>query len=442
MPISIRTLSLAMMATIAASGIALAALAAGMPAVVHKRSVEVRQDPDFASPAIATIKRDARVDISAQQGLWYRLALGDGRSGYVRVNEVRVAGTGAETPDANRRALLQAGRGRVTETATVRGIDASDLGGGRHDAAALARMDGHRVDAATAAAHAVARGWQARSVPWAGEARELDTSGQQATQADKRRGLASARGLLAKIGGGALGSPQVARVADRAIAKSDLEVAEEERALGPAVTGRVLGVAPLWYDDDAQRRVNLVGRWLASQTSRPDLPWTFGVIDDGEVNAYAAPGGYVMLTRGLYELLDDDAEVAAVIAHELGHVVQRDHFEVIRRQQVREAGKDALLSQVDTPGAASYARDYVDRHGAAVLLTGLDREAEFRADKAAGIYLERAGFDPLAFYSVLQKMASLGTRPSRLAQLYRTHPPLDARMDRLDDGMAHGGRGR
>lgn len=438
---TIRTLSLAMLATVAASGIA---LAAGMPAVVHKRSVEVRKAPDFGSPSIATIQRDARVDISDQQGFWYRLALGDGRSGYVRVNEVRMASAGTETPDGSRRALLQgqAGRGRVTETATVRGIDASELTGGRHDAAGLARMDGYRVDAATAAAHARAQGWQARSVPWSGEVQELDTSGQQVTQADKRRGLASARGLLSKLGAGALGGSQVTRVADRAMGKSDQEVAEDERALGPAVTGRVLGVAPLWADDTAQRRVNLIGRWLASQTSRPDLPWTFGVIDDGEVNAYAAPGGYVMLTRGLYELLGNDAELAAAIAHELGHVVQRDHFEVIRKQQVREAGKDAVLSQVATPGAAAYARDYVDRHGAAVLLTGLDREAEYRADAAAGIYLERAGFDPLAFYSVLQKMAALGTRPARLAQLYRTHPPLDERMDRLDNAMARSDRGR
>lgn len=429
-----RTLSLAALCCIAAAGIA---LAAGMPAVVHKPSVEVRESPDFSAAAITTLRRDAKVTISGQQGLWYRVDLDDGRSGHVRVNEVRMAHAGNESPESARRAVLgTAGRGRVTETATVRGIDASDLAGGRHDAEALARMESYRIDAATAAAHAREQGWEARNVAWAAEASELDTSGQQATQAERRGALSSARGLLSRIGGDVLGSRQVARVADRAMGKSDQEIAEEERAFGPAVTGRVLGVAPLWDDDGAQRRVNLMGRWLASQTSRPDLPWTFGVIDDGEINAFAAPGGYVMLTRGLYELLADDAELAAVIAHELGHVVQRDHFEVIRRQQVREAGKDALLSQVSAPGPAAYAKDYVDRHGAAVLLTSLDREAEYRADHAAGVYLARGGFDPLAFYSVLQKMASFGERPARLAQLYRTHPPLDERLDRLDRNMA------
>lgn len=440
MPRITPTFSLILLAALAC-GIAPAASAAGMPAVVHKRTVEVRQAPDFQAPAIATLRRDEQVDIGGQDGLWYRLSLADGRSGYVRINEIRMAHAGDERSEAGRSVLLQgaAGRGRVTETATVRGIDASDLAGGRHDPQALARMEGYRVDAAAAAAHAQAQGWQARSVPWPGEAGELDTSGSQATQAEKRSALSSARGLLSRVGGGAFPGQPAARVADRALGKSDREIAAEERALGPAVAGRVLGVAPLWNDDDAQRRVNLVGRWVASQTSRPALPWSFAVIDDGEINAFAAPGGYVLLTRGLYGLLAGDAELAAVIAHELAHVVQRDHFEVIRRQQLREAGKDAVLSQVATPGAAAYARDYVDRHGAAILLTSLDREAEYRADAAAGVYLERAGFDPLAFYSVLQKMASLGTRPAPLAQLYRTHPPLDQRLDRLD---REAGRGR
>jgi len=438
MRISFRLLIPSLLATLFAAS---TALAADVPAVVHKRSVDVRQAPDPGAAALTRLDRDTRVVIGAQQGLWYELVLDDGRHGYVRVNEVRMLPSGTGGAGAGHSVFRgNAGKGRVTETATVRGIDASDLAGGRHDAAALARMEGYRVDVATAAAHARERGWQARQVPYPGEAKELDTSGRQATRAEKRSGLSAARGLLSKFGGGAIADAPVARVADRAVGKSDQEIAEEERALGPAVTGRVLGVAPLWNDDAAQRRVNLVGRWLASQTSRSNLPWTFGVIDDGEINAYAAPGGYVLLTRGMYELLADDAELAAVIAHELAHVVQRDHFEVIRKQQVREAGKDAVMSQVDAPAAAAYARRYVDQHGAAILLTGLDRDAEYGADAAAGIYLERAGFDPLAFYSVLQKMAALGKRPAPLAQLYRTHPPLDERMDRLDRGMENARR--
>ena len=172
---------------------------------------------------------------------------------------------------------------------------------------------------------------------------------------------------------------------------------------------------------------------MASRTSRPDLPWAFGIIDADEINAFAAPGGYVLITRGLYELLADDAELAGVLGHELNHVVQRDHYEVVRKQELQGAGTSIALSRVNGGGVAgSLAKDYVAKHGAAVMMTALDRGAEFRADEAAGIYLARAGANPLSFYAVLQKMAAMGTESPRLSYLFRTHPPLDARMDRID----------
>ncbi len=410
------------------------AQAAGTAARIHRASVDVHGAPDLESPRVATLKRDTPVQVAAQQGLWYQLALDGGASGYVRVNDVRLAHAATEGGDADVRALFHggAGKGRVTETASVRGIDESDLRAASYDAAGMAALAAHRAQPADAAALAAANGWQPRDVPFPSELQAARAGG-TATQSEKRGDLAAARGLLSRVGGSALGD-SVLRVADRAAGKSEQELAAEERALGPEIAGRVLGAAPLWANPDAQRRVNRIGQWVAARTARPDLPWTFGILDDGEVNAFAAPGGYVLLTRGLYELLADDAEVAAVIAHELGHVVQRDHYEVIRRQQVAETGKDIAMAEVRTGGnlAASYARDYLDRHGAMVMLTGLDREAEYRADQSATVYLRRAGIDPLALYSVLQKMTVLGTRSARLAQLYRTHPPLDQRLSRLD----------
>lgn len=410
------------------------AVASQTPAVVHKPSVEVRSGPDFKSGKVATLSRNAAVNIIGQDGLWYRLQLADGSSGFVRINDVRVASAGVETPAANTQALFggNSGKGRSTETASVRGINESTLRAARHDPAGLSRMQGYSVSAETAAAYARNHGWQPVRIAWGPDAAAARGSGGQATQADKRSTLSSARGLLSKLGGGALADSAM-RVADRAVGKSEHELVAEELELGPAIAGRVLGAAPLWNNAEAQKRVNVVGRWIASQTGRPQLPWTFGVIDDGEINAYAAPGGYILVTRGLYGLLDSDAELAAVIAHELGHVVQRDHYDVIRKQEMAKVGKEVAMAQVRHHGiAADFARDYVNTHGAAVMMSSLDRDAEFRADEAAGVYLARAGFDPLAFYAVLQKMASLGTRPARMSQMYRTHPPLDVRMDRLD----------
>jgi hypothetical protein len=414
---------------------AIAAGPAAASAIVHKSSVQVHSAPDFGAPTVATLKRDAKVKVSGQQGLWFQVATADGATGYVRVNDVRVQYAGAAA-GGNARALFtgKAGKGRVSETAGVRGIDESDLRSAGYDGAQFEKLESYRVTPQAADAEAGRAGWRANKVPYAGEFKPQPAKGGKATQKQKRAGLGLARGLLSAVGvnTGAAGNSAL-DVADAATGKSEAEQQEEEIALGPQIAGRILGAAKLWNDDAAQQRVNRIGRWMASQTSRPDLPWTFGVIDSPEINAFAAPGGYILVTRGLYELLGDDDEVAAVLGHELSHIVQRDHYNVIRKQETTGALKDVAAAAVQTGNVAEgMAKAYVSKHGASVMASSLDREAEYRADEAAEIYLVRAGFNPLALYAVLQKMTALGTSSGNLAQLYKTHPPLHERMDRID----------
>jgi Zn-dependent protease with chaperone function len=419
----------------AAAALALPAFAAAMSALVHKASVEVRSAPDFKASTIATLKRDAKLEVAGQKGLWFEVKLADGKTGYVRVNDVRMAYAGNEGGDANVRALFtgKAGKGRVTETAGVRGLDESALAAAGYDAAQLAAMERNRVEAKAASAQAAKDGWIAMDIPYAAEATKQQAGG--ATQKAKRGGFGFARNLLSMAGVGTspLGDSAM-NVAEKSMGKSEEEMTAEELALGPEIAGRMLGAAPLWKNAEAQHRVNVIGRWVASHTSRPELPWTFGVIDSPEINAFAAPGGYVMVTRGMYELLADDAEVAAVLGHEIGHVVQRDHYTVIHKQEVAQAGTELVSGQVSVGGglAGQYAKDYATRYGAKVMLTSLDREAEFRADQSSEVYLARSGFDPLSLYAVLQKMTAFGTKSAALAQLYKTHPPLDDRLDRID----------
>lgn len=416
------------------AALALPAVAATMAALVHKPSVDVRGAPDFKAPAIATLKRDAKLEVAGQQGLWFQVKLADGATGYVRVNDVRMAYAGNEGGDANVRALFtgKAGKGRVTETAGVRGLDESSLAAAGYDAAQLAALEANRVGVEDADAQAAADGWIPMTVAYPAEATKQKPGG--ATQKAKRGGFGFARNLLSIAGvGGSLGGAAM-NVAEKSMGKSEEEMTAEEAALGPEIAGRVLGAAPLWDDAEAQRRVNVIGRWLASHTSRPELPWTFGVIDSPEINAFAAPGGYILVTRGMYELLADDGEVAAVLGHEIGHVVQRDHYTVIHKQGIAEAGTALVSSQIHVGGglAGQFAKDYVTRNGAKVLLTSLDREAEYRADQSSEVYLARSGFNPLSLYAVLQKMTAFGTKSAALAELYKTHPPLDQRLDRID----------
>ncbi|MFC5578634.1 M48 family metalloprotease [Lysobacter niabensis] len=408
----------------------------GTSAVVHKPKVTLHAKPDFGSPEVKSLARDTQVRVVGQQGLWYQVTLADGGSGYVRVNELRMMSTGlAQGEGAGALVTGKAGKGRVSETAGVRGIDESDLRGAGFDGAQLAAMEGQRVTPEAAAAQARSKGWQATQVAYAAEGQAAKGQG-TASQAEKRAGTSAAGGLLGRFSSAA---QSLLGIAEKAAPKSEGELLEEELALGPQIAGRILGARPLWSDPAAQQRINVVGRWVASQTVRPDLPWTFGVIDTLEINAFAAPGGYVLVTRGMYELAaDSDEELAGVLAHEINHIVHRDHYTVIRKQELQEAGKDLVSGQVTTGGgiAGSMARSYVEKHGATIMMTGLDREAEYRSDEVAQVYLARSGLNPLALYAVLQKMAAMGGGASGLAQLYRTHPPLDERLDRLD---RHGG---
>jgi Zn-dependent protease with chaperone function len=443
------------LALVATALLAPGARAAEVSAVVQKPGVDVYAEPRLDAPKVTALLRGAMVTVSAQQGLWYRVQLPAGAAGFVRVNDVRVSYAGAEGGEANVRALLggKTGEGRVTETAGVRGIDESELKAAALDTAQLNAMIGNRVDAAAGTAYAAEHGRQATTVAYDREARAPSGGAPTAQAAESQpkaaksggglfgslgRELGSMLGDAAKSAAGAAATTAASSAgttADTIVPKSDAEVLAAELALGPEVAGRVLGARPLWNDADAQRRVNLIGRWVASQTGRPDLPWTFAVIDTPEVNAYAAPGGFILVARGMYELLSSDGEVAAVLGHEISHCVQSDHYNVIRKQELASYGKDLALREVDTGSesvAGSYARRYAEQYGATVLLTALDREAEYRADEAAEIYLARSGMNPLALYAVLQKMTALGTQSAGLAQLHKTHPPLDERLNRID----------
>jgi hypothetical protein len=427
-----------LMALIASLLPASCAAAAELPAIVHRSAVDVYAQPEFDAAKIATLKRDDKVSVSAQQGLWYELLMPEGTPGYVRVNDVRLEYASTEGGDANMRVLMsgKAGEGRVTETAGVRGIDESDLKSASFDAAQLKAMNAQRVDAPAAAGFAGEHGWEATKVAYANEAKSSKDAGATTGKSGSSKGTTArtvGSGLGSMIGGG-LGS--AIGGASKAIPKSEGELAAEELALGPEITGRILGARPLWKNAEAQRRVNLVGRWVASQTSRPELPWTFGVIDTPEVNAFAAPGGYILVTHGLYQLLSSDSELAAALAHEITHCVQRDHYNVIRKQEMANAGKEVAMSATDAGKdslAGSYARSYAEQHGAAIMLTSLDRKAEYRADEGAEYYLARAGMNPLALYSLLQKLTALGSDSAALAELYKTHPPFDDRIDRIDE---------
>lgn len=205
---------------------------------------------------------------------------------------------------------------------------------------------------------------------------------------------------------------------------------QEEQTLGREIAGRMLGAAPLVNDAEVQKYVNRVGRWVALQGERPDLPWHFGVIDTTSINAFAAPGGYVMLTRGLYEILDNEAQLAGVLAHEIGHIIRRHHVTVMQKSAALSAG--AQIAQRDNRSALI---NNMIGTGAEVFARGLDKSAEFEADLVGVVLAARAGYNPFALLDVLHKLNARGTGDNAMALLFKTHPAPDERLEQLGNAL-------
>ena len=206
---------------------------------------------------------------------------------------------------------------------------------------------------------------------------------------------------------------------------------KDEIAVGREVAGRTLGAAPLVPDAALQAYVNRVGRWVASQTERPDLPWHFGVLDSAAINAFAAPGGYVLITRGLYEILDSEAQLAGVLGHEIGHIVQRHHIAVMQKSAAISAG--AQLAQTRD---RSYFVNNLIGTGAEVFARGLDKSAEFEADQIGVVLAARAGYQPFGLVEVLHKLSARGGEDASLALLFKTHPHPGERLTQLGQALA------
>jgi predicted Zn-dependent protease len=206
---------------------------------------------------------------------------------------------------------------------------------------------------------------------------------------------------------------------------------DDELKIGRQLAGNLLGAVPLAKDAKAQRYVNRVGRWVASQSDRPELKWYFGVLDSDDINAFALPGGYVFVTRGLFNLLANEAELAGVLGHEIGHVVLKHHLKVLKQSQAidvvsglvsSQARNDELTQRVLGKGAEAVAR-------------GLDKNAEFEADRAGVVLATRAGYSPYGLPMALRSIAQRNPREASLALLFKTHPLPQERLQKLGDAM-------
>jgi len=206
----------------------------------------------------------------------------------------------------------------------------------------------------------------------------------------------------------------------------------DEIRIGQQIAGNLLGAVPLVRDDGLQRYVNVVGNWVVAQAGRTELPWRFGVLDTEDINAFAAPGGYVFITLGLYRQLNSEAELAGVLGHEIAHVTQKHHLKVLKKSSLISAAGQAVSRKAKNNDQIV---QNVIGNGAEIMARGLDKEAEYEADRVGAVYAARAGYDPWGLPAVLQSIAALPARDNRTSLLFKTHPQPEERLSRLGDAI-------
>lgn len=218
-----------------------------------------------------------------------------------------------------------------------------------------------------------------------------------------------------------------------------------EVEMGRQSDAQVVAAYGLVDDAELQAYVSDLGTRLAAVSERPDLPWEFKVVDDPIVNAFALPGGFIYVTRGILVQFDSEAELAGVLGHEIGHVTARHSVNQISRQQVQSIalGVGSVFSET----VAQYGQ--IGAAALGVLNLRYSRGDESESDMLGLRYISRVGYDPDAMIGVFEMLATAGgsSDGARLPEWQLTHPYPEnraAEMRRLiaEQGLDGGTVGR
>ncbi len=200
----------------------------------------------------------------------------------------------------------------------------------------------------------------------------------------------------------------------------------QEIQMGRAADQDITAALGEYDDPELQRWVDAMGQEMAAISERPDLPWTFRVLDDPTINAFALPGGYIYVTRGILSHMNSDAELAGVLGHEIGHVTARHGITRVSRAQIAELGLGIgmiLAPDLRPLGQAAGA-------GLQLLFLRNSREAEREADDLGLGYMSERDYDPRAVARVFEMLgrASGAEDGERIPGFLSTHPdPLERR---------------
>jgi beta-barrel assembly-enhancing protease len=202
---------------------------------------------------------------------------------------------------------------------------------------------------------------------------------------------------------------------------------EVERSLGGGVAIRALSdIGPMHPNANLQKYVNLLGRVIAQESNRPDLPYAFAVLASDIPNAFSGPGGYVFVTSGALRQMSDEAELAGVLAHEIAHITELHMLKTYRRSNLIQ-GLAGAVEGVDAD-ATQYTA-LVDEATETLFTRGLDKVFEYEADLVGSDLAVLAGYDPAGLKRFLTKLKTLSNQQGGW---FSTHPALGDRITRLE----------
>lgn len=182
-------------------------------------------------------------------------------------------------------------------------------------------------------------------------------------------------------------------------------------------------------NESLQRYVNLVGAVVAQSSLRSSIPYRFTVLDSPIQNAFAAPGGMIFISKALLTTLADEAELAAILAHEIGHVAGKHALKSTRRAQFLQGV--GTITAATSGGKGEEYQALIGDLQSKLFDQGLDKTMEFEADLAAMETTYRAGYNPLAMIRVLERLQKLEATSVKKGSWFSTHPPLKERIARL-----------
>ncbi len=210
------------------------------------------------------------------------------------------------------------------------------------------------------------------------------------------------------------------------------ENTKRELEFGRLLATQIVQKYPLLEDKKATLYVSKVGKSVAMFAGRTDIEYYFAIIDADAINAFAAPGGYIFITKGALIAMNNEAELAGVLAHEIGHINNKHIMKELPPPRETKTFVDRIAALLVASGAvvSSAMTEVVNKASEMLFSKGYKIEDEYEADKSAVYYAAETGYTPRGLFDFIKRIDKIKKKKGKAA-VYNTHPSEKERLKRI-----------